>query len=103
MGARGEVVSVVAERYRADGRIERGGFFDELCAVRDGIASTHFERSRQARDRYRGSRGSGVAFTAHRFRHVGRNTDDGVQGMTRELVDQESHPSQTACRPGPLL
>jgi hypothetical protein len=33
MRARGEVVSVVAERYRAAGRIEKGRILDELCAV----------------------------------------------------------------------
>jgi Integrase core domain len=33
MRARGEVVSAVAERYRAAGRLEKGRILDELCAV----------------------------------------------------------------------
>jgi hypothetical protein len=31
--ARGEVVSAVAEHYRAAGRLEKGRILDELCAV----------------------------------------------------------------------
>ena len=33
MGARGEVVAAVAERYRSGTRIEKGRILDELCAV----------------------------------------------------------------------
>ena len=33
MGARGEVVSAVAERYRSAGRREKGRILDELAAV----------------------------------------------------------------------
>jgi hypothetical protein len=33
MRARGEVISVVAERHRAAGRIEKGRILDELCTA----------------------------------------------------------------------
>jgi hypothetical protein len=33
MGARSEVVSAVAERYRSARRTEKGGILDELCAT----------------------------------------------------------------------
>jgi hypothetical protein len=49
MGARREVVSAVAERYRSAKRAEKGRILDELCAMTGGIASMRCARCGNAR------------------------------------------------------
>ena len=86
MGARREVVSAVAERYRSAGRVEKGRILDELCAD-DGLASQACGPGVAAARRHRReTRGPRAAQRAIRRDDQGRT--HGAVGSVRSRVRQ---------------
>jgi hypothetical protein len=90
MGARREVLSVVAERYWSAGRVEKGYILDALCRTTGGIASTRSGRYGSASSQLRPEYGvSASAATARRSKtrsqHCGKRRiacplgDDGIK------------------------
>src|SRR3979490_1990733 len=86
MGARREVVSAVAERYRSAKRAEKGRILDELSD--NGLASQACgARAPAARDCYAG-RGSGTARTPAQIRGDDQRGADGAGGSVRAGMRQ---------------
>ena len=73
MRSRREVVSAVAERYRAASRIEKGPIFDELCAV----TGWHRKHAIQA-----------LAFSNEKLESSGPRCRGGTYRPIRELMSR---------------
>jgi hypothetical protein len=78
MGARREVVSAVAERYRSAKRTEKGRILDELCAT-TGLHRKHAVRAFRRRD--------GIHASRERRRRYGATIKDALTAL-REASDR---------------